>query len=413
MDIFLEILLILGFLMLYKKKAKCFLLLVLLQGISYSMQFLIDNTCIYNSGKTFFNACFVNLNLFLIIMPWNYCRLKNVYIEKANYFYFFKKCLYWVLSINFVINVLKLIFVLVYIPDIVSYKTEHSYRNLYDSIPFAGIFFRYASTTQALGYLAIPVVFYYLGRKEYSKSKWALILSTSSLIAGFASYSRAQISTFVLIYLASFLLLKNTLPINLQRRVESIFKKIVLIIGGGFLLITVIRFSAMDYYGDRISKGSIIKDPVLYSIVNYTSQGYPNGLNLLENYSDDKNLKGEQVFYPIYQCLAFFSIISWDSETSREKISKTYGYDGGAFHGYTCDIVYNFGYILTLLISFTFFLYVRYQLYYKISISLEKSFVLILLLSIPVVSIFYNGIGEVWFSFVFLFIIKILYVLKK
>lgn len=413
MDVFLEIILIFGFLILYKKRAKCFLLLVLLQGFSYFMQFLVDNTCIYSTGKTFFNACFVNLNLFLIIMPWSYCRLENIYIKKIKYFCFFKRCLYWVLSTNFVINVLILIFILVYVPDITSFKTEHSYRNLYDSIPFFGLFFRYAYITQSFGYLAIPIVFYYLGRGEYKKCIWALILSCSSLISGFAFYSRAQIFTFVLMYFSSFLLLKNTLPINLQRRVESIFKKVILIIGGLFLLITIIRFSAMDYYGDRIPKGSVIKDPIVYSIVSYASQGYPNGLNQLENYSDDKNLKGEQSFYLVYQCLAFFGIISWDSEESIENISRAYDYDGGAFHGYVCDMVYDFGYILTLLISIIYCFYVKKKLYCKRSISLEQMFLLMVLLQIPVASIFYSILKLIWFFFALLFCIKILYILKK
>lgn len=302
MDIFLEIILILVFLMLYKKRAKCFLFLVLLQGVSYFMQFLIDNTCIYNTGKTFFNALFVNLNLFLIIVPWSYCRLENIYIKKIKYFSFFKRCLYWVLSANFIINLLILLLILVYVPDIVAFKTEKAFRTLYDTIPFFGVLFRYAYITQSFGYLAIPIVFYYLGRSEYKKCKWALILSCSSLISGFAFYSRAQILTFMLIYLSFFLLIKNTLPITTRRNTERSFKKIILIVGGLFLMITIVRFSAMDYYVDRIPKGSLIKDPIVYSLVSYTAQGYPNGLNQLENYTIDKNLNGESTFYLIYQC---------------------------------------------------------------------------------------------------------------
>lgn len=413
MDIFLEIILILVFLMLYKKRAKCFLFLVLLQGVSYFMQFLIDNTCIYNTGKTFFNALFVNLNLFLIIIPWSYCRLENIYIKKIKYFSFFKRCLYWVLSANFIINLLILLLILIYVPDIVAFKTEKAFRTLYDTIPFFGVLFRYAYITQSFGYLAIPIVFYYLGRREYKKCKWALILSCSSLISGFAFYSRAQILTFMLIYLSFFLLIKNTLPITTRRNTERSFKKIILIVGGLFLMITIVRFSAMDYYVDRIPKGSLIKDPIVYSLVSYTAQGYPNGLNQLENYTTDKNLNGESTFYLIYQCLAFFNLISWDSEQSVEKISKAFGYDGGAFHGYTCDLVYDLGYALTLLISITYCFYVRKKLLDKRSVSLEQMFILVVLLQIPVVSVFYPKLTSIWFFFALLLMIKILYMFKK
>ena len=110
--------------------------------------------------------------------------------------------------------------------------------------------------------------------------------------------------------------------------------------------------------------------------------------------------------------LDFFGVIEWDGKKADENIEKAYNYDGGAFRGYTAQMVYNFGYIITVLISIIYYFIVKKYVRSKMNISMEKLFVLILLLIIPLVSIFYSGFGGLYFPFLFLFLTRLIFRFK-
>jgi len=389
-------------------KLNTYTFLIILQSVSFFSQFLVGYSNEVVELHTVFNMLFICLNLFLIIAPWRFGTLNSTFLKNKKYFFFFKKALYAALLLNMLVNLVILVIVYMYIPDIASFKAESAYLNLYESIPYFANVFRYAYVSQNLGFFAIPIFFYYQGLGEQKKARWALILSSSTLISAFAFYSRALMLTYILIFIAYFLLIKKSLSDEVRTKIWSFMKKVTTVIGVLFILITVVRFSAMDYYGDRIPKTSYIKDPIIYSLVDYTSQSYPNGLKRLEDYNDDKNLGGQDLFRSIYQFLGFFGAISWDGNVADEQISKAYNYDGGAFKGYTAQMVYNFGYIATFLISLCYYIIVKFQLR-KRNISIESLFILVLLLIIPLVSIFYSGFGNLYFPLIFVLLIKLTY----
>ena len=412
MEFLLGLPLLFTFIFLYIKGKAPVRILILLQVFSIFTAFLVAKQSNYQTSTTFFNILFVNLNIFLIIAPWRLIKFKSVFVKNDNRLIFFKKILYKFLFLHILLNTTILVIILIFIPDISKFKAASGYLDLYEQIPYFANVFRYAYVTQNLGYLAIPICFYHLGKFEIKKSIIALIYSSSSLIFGFATYSRASIFTFAVVFIVYFFLVKHTLPLTLQKKFYSVMKKVTFILVSLFLVMTVIRFSAMDYYGDRIPEESIIKDPVVYSLVDYASQGYSNGLNLLENYSEKKNLKGEQLFYNIYQILNFFGFYDWNSDDSQYKIDEAYGYDGGAFNGYTTLLVFNFGYIITFLISLFYYAFVRFKLRKSSNITLETMYVLVLLVVIPIVSIFYCGFSLLYFPLMFLLFTNFLFFIK-
>lgn len=392
-----------------RKNSLCFRLLIYLQGISYFLQFLVGNSCHYSTPLTLFNIIFVNVNLFLIIAPWRLINVERMYAANIKYITFFKKALFPLLFFHILINITIFIIILIYIPDIYAFKTEKAFKNLYENIPYFANLFRYAYTSQNTGMLAIPLFFYYYEKKEFKKSLWALFLSSSTLISAFAFYSRALIFTYILVFYAYYLILYNSLTYSLKKKINYSIKLFFVFVGCLFIIITIKRFSAMDYYAERIPKQSIIQDPILYSLVDYASQGYPNGVNLLEDYTYDKNLKGDEIFRTVYQFLSFFNIITWDSDKTNDRIAAAYNYDGGAFHGYTAHMIYNFGYLLTFIMSALYYLFVKYKLSMKTDLSIEKLNILILLLIIPLVSIFYSGMQLLFFPIIVLITIRIAY----
>lgn len=397
----------------FRKNNLVYTTLILIVFLTFSTQYLVGRTFEYKSYKTVFNLIFICLNLFLIIKPWSYANILIIENNRINYFIFFKKLLYKFLIINLFLNLLILILVLIYLPDIAAFKAASAYLNLYDQIPYFANIFRYSYTTQNAGYLAIPIFFYHLKNLEKKEALYAFILSTSSLLAGFAFYSRAQIFTYTLVFIIYFLLIKKTLPNYIQFKISMFLKYSTLCILLLFLFITYIRFSSMDYYGDRIPQNSIVKDPILYSLFDYASQSYSNGLYQLDRFDKVKSLHGEQFLRDAYQILNFFGLLNWDVKESQELIDKAYDYDGGAFNGYTAPLVFNFGYIPTILISFLYYYNTKHRLNKKRKLSIETMFSLILLLFIPTVSIFYTGYAILIFPFLFLISCRVIYSIKN
>ncbi|WP_157366726.1 O-antigen polymerase [Aquimarina agarilytica] len=336
-----------------------------------------------------------------------------MYLKDEKFVFFFKKILYKVLFFNLILSIVMLVIIRTYIPSPSAFKAEGAYKDLYESIPYFANFFRYSYTTQNSGYLAFPFFFYYLSKLEFKKSRWALLLSSSSMIAGIAFYSRAQIFTYVLVFIGSFFLLKDILPKKLNQKILRYIKIVISLIVFLFISITVTRFSEMDYYKDRIPRNSRVKDPIIYSIADYTAQGYYNGVNRLEKYTPEKILYGEGFLRLVYQYLNFFNIITWNAEKSKERVNKSFDGEAHLFYGYTCHTVYNFGYIVTFLLSVLFHLYITSQLRKRKYVSIESLFILVLLLVISVVSIFYCGFELLYVNLIFFFLIRTAYLLKK
>ena len=273
--------------------------------------------------------------------------------------------------------------------------------------------FRYAFVSQNLGYIAIPIFYYHLSRSEKRRSTIALVLACSSLVQGFAFYSRSQIFSFALVFVFYYFLVQNTLPRASKIISSKVIKRSLIIIIPLFFISTVVRFSAMDYYANRIPEKSIIQNPILFSLVDYAGQGYSNGLMQLERYSEDKGLEGEQFFRDTYQILNFIGIMDWDAENSKENVEYAYDYDGGAFKGYTAHLVFNFGYILSFIISFSFYILVKIRTKDKSYVSVESQFITVFLLLIPIVSIFYAGYQLIFFPLIFIAFVRAIFLLKN
>lgn len=405
--------LILILLLFVRKSNNAYKILIFLISFSFFAQFLVGRSTEFNSFLTIFNSCFICLNIFLIIQPWSSANIFSVQNPRVRYFIFFRSILYKILFFNLFTNILILTLVLVFLPDIAKFKAESAYLKLYDQIPYFANIFRYAYITQNTGYLAIPIFFHYLQNSQLKSSIYALVLSISSLLSGFAFYSRAQIFTYTLIFLLYYLLIRKSLPNFIQSKISRFIKYSLFFVLVLFVSITQIRFSKMDYYGDRIPKNSVIKDPIIFSLFDYASQGYSNGLFQLERFTPDKSLSGEQFFRDIYQILNFFGLIKWDAKYSQELIDKAYDYDGGAFNGYTTPLVFNFGYIFTFLITILYHFSIKTLLSKKSILDLDSMFFLILLLVIPSVAIFYTGYTVILFPIFLLMVCRFLYSVKR
>lgn len=389
---------------------KGYLFLVLLQVCTLCMGPFVANYVNYKSYITLLNVFFVFTNLFFVVTPWRFANFSGIVVDNR-FQNKYESILSKVLAVLGVCNLLVYAIVVTYLPNISEFKNELAFTNLYNTIPFFSIAFRVTSTTQYFGYFALPISCYYFHKKNLRRGVKFFILSLSSLSGALASYSRAGILTYVFtcvcFFLITFSLYSSSIRQNIWRFIKCGFIFFVTI----FMTITVVRFSAMSYYADRIPKESLIKDPIIYSIFDYASQGFPHGISQLDAHDSKDVLYGGQTFYNINQVLSFFHIIDWSSEGALDQFEKSYNKvelgdnNFRAFHGYTCRLVKDFGYCITLMISFIYFLYVKKKCR-KVFISIDELSVLILLLTQPIISLYYASYGLLIVPILFYQVVK-------
>lgn len=410
MSIFIELLLIL-LLLLQGWRNRGYLVLVMLLTSSFAMAFFVGNNIQFLSLFTIFNLLFVIINLYLIVSPWRFANFNSIQVNPSQLIAL-TRILSIILTGTLFVNFIIFCIVLVFIPDISQFKNEKAFLTLYESVPYFSIVFRYTATSQYLGYLAIPISSYYLHVNDNKKAFKFFILSLSSILSALALYSRAGILTFVITSASFYLLTSSLYPYYVLRKLYKYLKWALVFISLVFAVITVDRFSAMSYYGDRIPQESLIKDPILYNVFDYASQGFPNGINQLELRESKDIMYGETTLYNINQILAYFGIISWSSDRALEKFQKLWEKQGldekndaGAFHGYTATMINDFGYSVTLITSILYFLYVSRKCASNI-ITLDSIVTLLFLLIQPCIAIFYQSYGELIFPLLFYYTVS-------
>ena len=397
-----------------KKPNKCFLVLLGLQLFSSLSHYLVGYPIEFSTLTTFLNLIYIFITEALIILPWREIKHPKIVIKDLRFFYFYKRILFPILKINLVIFTIIWGLVWYFIPDVSALKQDLAFRNLYDSIPYFGFFYRYASITKYLGILAIPYLLYYMQVGDSKRIRESLICSLSVLIIGLATYNRAVMSLYILLLVCSYLLFKDHVNSMLKKKISKWLRIIVIGFVVFFLGISMVRFSSsnMDYYRDEIPKESVLKDPVSFSLLSYFSQGTVNGINFLELYDGQNRIWGKKITYDFDQMLAYFGLKKWDEENVERVVDRTYNVQGLSsqnksdnFHGYAADLVANFGYVLALMISVTYFLIIRGSMSRFSRVSFTKCTFLILLLIIPINSIFYMSFSMLVFPIIFYFIV--------
>lgn len=390
-------------------------MLVSLQILSFVAEYLIDAYHVESDDLlTYFYIIFSATFLFLVIAPWAKVKIVKIDVKNVGFDRFFEKWLIPTLLFMFTINLVLAVIIMIMVPDISEYKLKGEWKELYDSIPMFALLNRVSYITQYMGYFAVPISFSYFASRNNKKGTLFLFLSTSSFMSGVAAYSRAQMLTYAMCVLASFFLFQKIFSEAKRKIIKKYTLRAIVIIGAIFLVTTFMRFSAdnMAYYGERIPKTSKIQDPIVYSIFDYTGQGFPTGINLLVKYSPSKSFNGQNLFYYPLLFLDYFGIISWDSWAFDDVIDKVYGERSVNFHGSANDLVYNFGIISTLIIGLIYYAYTRRKVAKLSKVSMTDSFILTYLCIEPTLSIFYSGLGIMVFPFAYFVLIKFLYNLK-
>lgn len=395
----------------YRKYKSIVTIFIGLQIISLSSILLMNNDYLINSWFKVFNLSFVAIILTIVIDPWK----KVGKIGEISYFNEYRikkltKILFGISYYNFFVLLIAGIFVTLYVNNINEFKYEAGVQMafIYNMLPFSAKFLILSTYLYNLSYFLIPLHFYYLIKKQTRLALISLILSLNIVLFGLTFFSRWTIIHYILIYGTFYFIFNNSLNKKHLRTIRMVFAVIIIILFGRFAIVTTLRFEENVSYLNSIPLNSRIQNPIIYSNLDYLSQGYLYGMELLEDYNF-KTMNGQQALSSILPLLAKFNFISSDDYiNTRASLMKS---KSNAFIGLVTGWIFDFGYIGTLIVALFYNYYVRKIKLKNKNISLTDSFILVLLIQIPLTSIFYSFLGGILIPIIFLIPINI-YLLK-
>lgn len=364
-----------------------------LQVLSLSLVFVVDKYYILDSFDKYFNALFTVFILVIVISPWSgYKNIHDIVYLRKNKVKRFTNFLIFVNLIIFISLSFISVYVFTYFDQINELKYSGNFMNmLYTKFPLLVKGYLLAYYLHTLSYFLIILHFYYLKSGNYKKAILCFILSLNLILYGLTFFSRWTLANYMLIYGLSFFLFKNSVSHKAKKRIKKF--STILAVGLLFVFISISfnRFDEDVSYANKISANSKIQNPTAYSFFDYLSQSHGNGMKLLNDYNFNTTI-GQNSFSSILKLLAQYKVINkFDyAETRKKMMPDNYW----RFNGLVAELVYDFGYILTLILALLYYIVVKKFKPKKNSISLLNAFLIILLLQIPLLAIFYSSLAS-------------------
>lgn len=386
---------ILLFIIFFKSKS-IVIFFVFLQIISLIGTIFIGQDYPINTIFKFFNAILTIVILTLIIIPWaNY---KN--INQISYFNEIKlkkltKFLIIISIFPFITFSVTSIFVFLFVEDINTFKyAEGVSEEFFYNLPFNVKAIILSSYIYGFSYFLIPLHFYYLSKRNYRLSFWCFIFSLNIVLFGVTYFSRAVFIHYVFIYMAFVIMLYGTI----DNRVKKMLKKSIFLTSSlmviYFVNISIRRFTTDNLYTETIPSNSLIQEPVFYSYFDYLSQWYYNNMYVLNSYNF-KTFNGQISFQSVLYLLGRYSIINYDSSTYISLRQQLWPLHWYTFNGFVAYIVYDLGYILSIVFSLIYYLIILKLRPKNNQITLLNLFLIVLLIQLPLLAIFYSSFGGI------------------
>lgn len=380
----------------FRKKSIAFFL-VIIQLISIGGFFFMGRNLELDTVSDYFLVAIVAMILFLIVSPWkDYYGVEKIISFNDKKLKYLTRFLIVVNSISFVILLIIVIIVQTLVKDINEFKYGEGTNEdfIAANLPFPNSFFSLAVIFSNFSYFLLPLHFYYLYKKKYVLSIVCLVLSLNIILVGLSYFSRAVIVQYMSLYTAMLILHYNTLNYKVKKVLRLSF---ILIFTCGlfyFINVSVKRFeedtAQASTYSKTIPVDAITQNPVVFSYLDYTSQGYANGFEVLKIF-EDETFKGTLTFARVLNMIS----TPYDTYLRKRVRQKLWPYEYGySFNGFPAYIIYDFGIVGGLLFCVIFFFIVKFLRPKNGSILLKNDLVITMLIQVPLMSIFYNQFAE-------------------
>jgi hypothetical protein len=251
-----------------------------------------------------------------------------------------------------------------------------------------------------LGYLFLSLHFYFLSKNKLSLGFIYLILSLSIPLHGMQGLSRAAPAQYVLLYFSLYYYFNNTF----SERIRFLMKKVLIltfaVICTYFLYTSFSRFGDNFYYINKLDGEINPNKLIFYSIIDYTTQWLPYGIESLNFYTIDITLVFSN-FRPLYDYLG--SMLGFDKPDLSNHFSSIYGHFSSKFIGLIPTLIFDMGYFLTLMFALFFRILLRKSSSYINSVSFADT------LKLPIfLTLILMAFANAWLAYL-LFHIAIVY----
>jgi len=370
--------------------------LILLQLVSLLGMFFIGQYYAINSFFKLFNVILTIFILSLIIFPWKYfSHIQEISYSNAIKLKRVTQFLIAISVIPFITFLVTSFFVLFFVEDINTFKyAEGVSDDFYYNLPFDVRAIILSSYIYGFSYFLIPLHFYYLSKRNYRLSFLCFLFSLNIVLYGLTYFSRSVFVHYGFIYISFLIILYGTLDKKIKIYIKYVMSVLMSLMIAYFVSISFKRFGADTLYAETIPSSSFIQDQVLYSYFDYLSQWYNNNMDLLNAYSF-KIFNGQISFQSLLSLLGNYGLINYDTNAYSALRQQLWPLHWYTFNGFVAYIIYDFGYILTMLFSFYYYFVVYYLRPKKNQISLLSLFLLVLLIQIPLLAIFYSALGGI------------------
>lgn len=384
----------------YRTK-KVVVALLLLQVVSLISIILINGESFSYTPLSWINALFTLFANLMIILPWkSYSGLKSIIIPNPKRVDLLVKVLLIISFFCFIIFCVTAFLVQTLVKDINAFKYDgESVYFYYNMLPFDVRFLIIAFTLHSISYFMIFFHFYYMYVGDKKRMILCFIASLNLILHGLCFFSRWTLTMYVSLYCVLTLLFYPLLDKNLKKSIKRI--AVVAVVGTCFVLIetTINRFGEdtdsyrVKSYENRIPRESLIQNLPLYSMFDYLGQNNSAGIEVLNRY-DGTTFKGGFAIKQVKGFLQSCRILSGDNSEKEENVfrEKYFKQHSGGFIGWAAYMVYDFGYIITIVICF---LYYRIVINTQPTVHLRKMIVASLFIQIPICAIYYSWLPMV------------------
>ena len=214
------------------------------------------------------------------------------------------------------------------------------------TIPISHTLLTIATFITPLSFFLIGLTYYYSSIKKTRKSLLCFILSFNITVQGFTIFSRSWMIINILVLLVSFLITIRLL--NLKKLLPVFILFISLLVVQNVLVTEINQNRFSNYY---VRPGSYIKEPIAYSVVDYLSMWQQNSITVLSNYYSIESIQFASATNRIGPFLiSYFQILGSDNVPASRSQIWPYPYYY-TFNGLVTDLVFDFGYIFTFVLS--------------------------------------------------------------
>ena len=385
--------------------AKIFILLYL---VSLCSNFLIGTDLSVRGFSDILYAIWTIIVLYIIISSWKSSfQIENIFCTNE------KKLNKFVLCVGSVCIIMTIgCFAIAYlvsqvVEDINVFKYRGGQEDTYASLGISMKPYLLAYILYPISYLFVPLIFFYLSRKNYKLTLWCLVCSLTSVAFGLAYFSRSHTTQYIMIMAISYWFYVKSLPKKIRLWTTRCVTIIVILIAASFVVISYSRFDGHEYY--RQNSNAVLKNEVAYSMADYFGMWYPVGNDVFNMYHFE-GFNGKIAFSGIDRFLHMvtFGVVpsySMDLMKQRELLLKEHA---GDFIGVSSYFLYDTGIIISLLILLFYNKRVKILHSQNNSISIFHAMEQTILILLPLFGIFYSALDVILLLYFYWFVIKFL-----